>query len=82
MKVRTEEQARAILAEGRIAAADPARYGAARYPLGWVFSWRREAGPALMGTTSWAVACNGRFASVTLADTVDGVLSRLSGQSC
>lgn len=80
MTVQTEEQARVILAQARIAAADPGRYRATEHTLGWVFSWRREAGPAGIGTTSWAVARTGLFASITIADTVEDVLSRLSGQ--
>ena len=73
----SEQEARETLAEFGSPAADPAKYAARRIGGGWLFNWRADAGPPLLGTIGWVVADNGRCTGKTFRMRADEVVQSL-----
>ncbi len=71
----TEDDARAALRAMQSAAANPSKYAARRLEHGWLFTWRIEQGPPLMGTRSWVVADNGVPRVVDMRQRADDVIA-------
>ena len=56
----TEDQARELLANACLPAANSEQYAARRTDEGWYFFWRTEAGQSLIGTIGWIVSYDGK----------------------
>lgn len=72
----SEDDARRLLADDGSPAADPARYDAIRCERGWMFYFRRDSGPVLMGTGAWIVGDGGWARMRRLEESDDAAVGR------